>query len=451
MSEVAISRFTQLKKLVVGKTDSGLVSSLQTLVANIFILLVNILTGILTARVLGPGDKGVQAAIILWPGLLISLATVGLPNALLYHVRKSAEHAGAFLSAALSLGFLASSVSALIGVAFVPTWLSNYSSETVQVTQIYMLFIPMAVLSLIYIAVVQARGDFQTYNGLRLLQPLVTLSILILLIATGTMTAPTAAFAFLCPSVPALFWIWFRTRHLYKFSVAPFKRVYWQLFSYGLRSYSGDVLAVASSQLDKIIVVSLLSPTSMGLYTVAFSLARMLVVFQTAVASVLLPKMIGQPVAEVKSLLGRAVRVSTLVTFCAALGLMLVGPYLINFFYGDEFKGATLVFQILAVDSVLGGLAALLAQIFYALNKPELMIFRHAASLAVTIPGMLILGSKYGISGVATAVLLESVVMVLLTLSAFPTILKMSAPSLWSPKEDLMYISRLWSEWTQPR
>lgn len=451
MSGVTLSRFTQLKNLFTGKTDSGLVSSFQTLIANVVILLVNIATGILTARLLGPNDKGVQAAIILWPGLLVNLATIGLPNALLYHVKKSAQDTSAFLSAALSLGFLASLVAVFAGVVFVPEWLSNYSPETVQVAQIYMLFIPTAVLSLVYVAVIQAGGDFGLYNGLRLLQPLVTLAILALLAATGTVTAATAALAFVCPNVPALLWVWVRTRHLYQLSFAPFGRVYRQLLSYGLRSYSGDVLAVASGQLDKIIVVSLLSPVSMGLYTVAFSLARMLVVFQTAVASVLLPKMIDRPVDEVRLLLGRAVRVSTLVTFAAALGLMLVGPQLIALFYGDAFEGAALVFQILAVDSVLGGLALLLAQIFYALGRPELMIFRHAASLAVTVPGMLILGSRYGIAGVAAAVLLESVVMIVLTLSAFPTILKIPAPSLWAPKEDLRYALRLWSEWRRSR
>ena len=238
-----------------------------------------------------------------------------------------------------------------------------------------MFFIPVAVSSVIYTSVVQARGDFQSYNGFRLLQPLITLNILLFLALTGTVSAASAAFAFSCPCVPALVWLWHRTRHDYSFYRS-------RLFAASTLGCShtafaptvGTSLAIVSSQFDKIIIVSLLSSASMGLYTVAFSLARMLVVFQWAVTSVLLPKIIGQPAAEIRLLLGRAARVSTLVTFTAAVVLIAVGPHLINLFYGDAFKGGChRCFWILAVDSVLGGLAALLAQIFYALGKPELI------------------------------------------------------------------------------
>ena len=451
MSKPVVGRVQQLRQALLGRSQSGLVSSVQTTLANILVLFINILTGIITARLLGPNDKGIQAAIILWPGLLIGFSAIGLPAALLYHIRKTVDRKNAFLTAALVLGVSAGVVAAIIGVAFVPVWLGNYSAQTVRIAQIYMVFVPIAVLSTVYTSVVQADSEFQIYNGLRLLQPVVTLSVLLLLFTTGTMTAGTAALAFLCPSVPAIFWLWYRTRHLYSFSLTHFREVYRQLLSYGVRSYSGDILAIASSQFDKIVVVSLLEPESVGLYTVAFSLAKMLVVFGSAVVSVLLPRIIGRPIAEMRLLLGRAARVSTLVTALAAVVLMLIGPYLLNLFYGDAFQGAIVVFWILSVDSVLNGLAILLAQIFYALGKPELMIFRQLASLAVTVPGMLILGNSYGIAGVAAAVLLESVVMIVLTLSAFPTILKIPAPSLWAPKEDLVYVARFWADWRQRR
>lgn len=451
MSRFAAGHLRLLGRTLAGKSESGFISSFQSVIANIVILTVNVLTGIVTARLLGPNDKGVQAAIILWPGILISLSTIGLPTALLYHIKKSAARASALITVAIVLGFLVSLLTVSLGVIFVPNWLANYDTQTIRITQFYLVFVPVAVTASIYTSAVQATGNFQLYNGFRLLQPLITLSILIILALTNMLSASTAAAAFLCPALPALIWLWAHTRHLYTFSFTQFRETCHDLFSYGLRSYSGDVLAVASSQLDKVIIVSLLSPTSMGLYSVAFSLAKMLFVFEAAVVSVLLPKTIGQPITEVRALLGRAVRVSTLVTSAAAVILILIGPRLINLFYGDAFLAATIVFWILAVDSVLGGLAGLLGQVFYAVGKPEIMIFRHAISLAVTVPGMIILGGNYGIVGVASAVLLESVVMVVLTLSAFPTILKIPIPRLWAPAEDLSYLNKLWLAWRQSR
>ena len=447
MSRPLVGRMRLFRQAVVGRNQSGFITSLQGVLANVLVLVLNVLTGVITARLLGPSDKGVQAAIILWPGILISFANVGLHTALLYHIKKTEKSTGAFLSAAIVIGALTSGLAIIVGVAVVPHSLSNYSSEAVRISQLYMVFLPIAVLSNVYGSVTQARGDFRTYNGLLLLQPLVTLIVISCLVATGELTAFTAAFAFLCPSSVALLWLWLRTRHLYQISLGQVGQVYRKLLSYGLRSYSGDVLAICVSQLDKLIIVSLLTPASMGFYAVAYGLAKMLVVFEAAASSVLLPKMIGQPLEETLLLLGRTARLSTLVTLITACGLMLTGPLLIRLFYGNSFRNAVSIFWILAISSVISSLAGLLGRVFYALGRPEIMALRHLVSLVVIVPAMLILGTNYGVNGVAAAVLLEATVMLMLTLSAFPTILRIPVPRLWAPQDDLAYVSALWQDW----
>ena len=57
-------------------------ATLQTALARVLILAINMGTGIITARFLGPQGRGEQAAIILWPQLLAYLMTLGLPAAL---------------------------------------------------------------------------------------------------------------------------------------------------------------------------------------------------------------------------------------------------------------------------------------------------------------------------------------------------------------------------------
>ena len=48
-------------------------------------------TGILTARELRPWGRGELAAMILWPLLVASVTTLGVPSALIYFVRHRAE------------------------------------------------------------------------------------------------------------------------------------------------------------------------------------------------------------------------------------------------------------------------------------------------------------------------------------------------------------------------
>lgn len=447
MSRV-IGRANRLRRTLTGRAESGFVSSVQTLLANILILFVNVATGIITARALGPDGRGLQAAIILWPGLLTGVSTLGLPAALLFYVRRTGAWTASYLSAALFIGGLLGGAAALVGVVLTPVWLASYGNETVRIVQLYMLFVPVALLSLLYTGLVQGQEDFRRYNTLRLLQPLVTLALLASLALTDSMTPAGAAFAFLVPCLPATLWVWWRTRNVYRLT-RRFRAEARQLLSYGLRSYGVDLLGVFTNQIDKIMIVSLLSTASMGFYAVAFSLSRTLGVFQAATVSVLLPKLIGQPLPEIVALAGRAARLSTLITVAAAASLIVLGPHLITFFYGDSFASASLVFQLLLLDSVIGGLDWVLVQVFNATGRPGLITVRQALSLVLTVPLMYLLGATYGIVGIAAALLLGSSIRLVLTLWTFPFILKLPVPRLVLTKQDIVYLRKLWQDRVQ--
>ena len=58
---------------------------LRTIAAQLLVLALNISTGVLTARLLGPSGRGVYAAMVLWPQFIALLAAGGLPYALLYY------------------------------------------------------------------------------------------------------------------------------------------------------------------------------------------------------------------------------------------------------------------------------------------------------------------------------------------------------------------------------
>ena len=412
---------------------------MQTLFINVLILFLNVGTGILTARLLGPEGRGVQAAIILWPQLLGSTLTLGLPSALLYHLKKNSGEADKLLSASLFAGLSVGLVGAAVGWVFTPTWLSGYSVGVVTFTRLGMILVPVMLVSTSYLAVFQAREDFGFYNTLRIFQPLVSLFILVVLALTQSLTAISAAFAFMIPCVPTLAWLLIRVRRSNSLSVRNLGGAYRQLFSYGLRSYGTDLLSALSTQLDRVVIVALLTPESLGVYAVALSLARALTVFQSAVASVLFPKAVGKSVLEIVEMSGRAARISTAVTVAAAGTLAVVGPWLITFLYGQEFSDSVLLFRILLIDSVLMGLGWILAQGFNALGKPELIAVRQGISLAVTVPLMLILG-KLGIVGIAAAITVGSVVRLAMTLSAYPLLLKTPAPKLLPQLSDLSYL-----------
>jgi O-antigen/teichoic acid export membrane protein len=366
--------------------------------------------------------------------------TLGLPSALLYNLRRHPERASQLFSAALLIGTLMGGIATVIGVLFIPRWLTAYPTEVVHFAQLAMFFAPLMLLSLTFNFVLQAREEFTLYNAVRYLNPFATLLILVSLAFTRDLTPFDAALAYLLPTVPIFLWLLIRLWRLYR---PTWRGLGWaakRLTSYGVRSYGIDLLGQLSFYLDRIFVVGLLTPASMGLYTVALSLAQMLSVFQNAAVSVLFPKASGRSVEEAASLAGRAARGSVTMTALAAVGLGIFSPWALGMVYGREYLDAIPVFRLLLFVMVLSSISYVLLQTFMAVGRPGLVTIPQILGLGVSVPLLLVLVPRYGLEGVGLALLVSAAVRFVIVLASFPLILKVRVPRLLLTPADIVAI-----------
>src|SRR5580700_428741 len=138
------------------------------------------LTGPLAARLLGPEGRGILAAIQLWPGALVTLAMVGLPEALVYFGAREPGRAGEWLFTAQLIALCAACVAACIGYPIVSAALRHYNPEVVSAAHWYLLVIPLTVLIGLPGQLTRALGRFGLWNMLRILPGLAWLLILAL-------------------------------------------------------------------------------------------------------------------------------------------------------------------------------------------------------------------------------------------------------------------------------
>jgi O-antigen/teichoic acid export membrane protein len=419
----------------------GVAAIAQTLLANVFILGINFGTGVITARLLGPHGRGEQAAIILWPQVFALATTLGLPSALLYNLRRHPERASQLFSVALLIGTPMGGIATVAGVLFIPRWLTQYSPEVVHFAQWAMFTAPLVLLSLTFNFVLQAREEFALFNAVRYLNPLATLLALVSLALIHDLTPFNAALAYLAPTVPIFLWMLIRLWRLYR---PTWRGLGWaakRLTSYGVRSYGVDLVGQLSLYLDRAFVVGMLTPASMGLYTVALSLAQMLNVFPNAAVSVLFPKASGRSVEEAASLAGRAARGSLTMTALAAVGLGILSPWALSMVYGREFLDAIHVFRLLLFVMVLRSVTYVLAQTFMAVGRPGLVTIPQIAGLALSVPLLLVLVPRYGLEGVGLALLISATVRFVIVLASFPLILKLRVPRLFLTSADLAAVA----------
>lgn len=424
----------------------GVATVAQNLAANVLILGVNLITGIITARVLGPDGKGAQTAVSLWPQFLAYSLTLGLPSSLLYNLKRAPDQGARDFSASLLLGTVMGFLATGVGIVIIPRWLTDYPTEVIRLAQWSMLLAPLSLLSLVFVHVLQARGEFRHYNAARYLQPVLALSALVFLTFAGWLTPLNAALCYVLPQVPIFLWLLVRLWKIYRPVWSGLRDSFGRLFSYGLRSYGSDLLGPVTSQIDRVLVAGLLDPAALGLYVVAVSAARMLNALQVAVVSVLFPKASGRGVEEVVALTGRGARVSTLMTLLAATVLALLGPYAMGFVYGREFVEAVTVFRYLLLEAVLGGTAWVLAQAFMALGRPGTVSTMQGIGVGLGVTLMLVLVPRYGLVGAGLALLAATAVRLIFIVVSFRLILHVHAPALWPQRADFAAVARKGNE-----
>jgi len=402
---------------------------------------VNLCTGLLSAAMLGPEGRGVQAAMITGPQFLAALSTLGLHAALIYNMKHDPENEGRYLGTCLLLGVIAGAVASAIGWQLAPHWLYQYSAYDVRVSQLFMLLAPVSLLSLLLGAALEAHGRFGIANRSLYVGSFTTLAALLLMWWTGTTTPVMAACAYMLPSLLVLAYMAIMVLRDMRPVFTLRRRFVQPSLHYGLRFYGIDVLYHVSTYVDQLVVVLFLPPEDVGIYTVALSLGRILGTFQSAVTSVLFPSIAARDTQDVLQMVGLTVRVMIVVNSFAVIGGIIVGPYVLELLYGPKFAPAISVFRILLVESIVSNAARTLYSVFSGTGRPGSVTLFEIAGICVSLVAMLVLVPRFGIDGAALSLLIASCARLAAVLMGMRHILHVKLPRLIIGLADVRWVT----------
>ena len=403
------------------------------------ILILNVSTGILTARTLHPAGRGELAAMLLWPVFLATATTIGTPSALIYHLRQRAKQRAELIVSGLWMATVFGMIAASAGIFFLPHWLHQYPAPIIRWAQIFLLTLPLWSIQIVGQASLEALELFSLSNFVQMLIPVTTLVGLVSLLATHSLSPITAgiaySFAIFPTSLTILVFLWRRRGRtstlILQVSTCRL------LLGYGIRSCGIDLLGALALNIDQVLVVGLLSPQAMGSYVVVLSLSRALLLFQSAVVMVLFPRAAGRSAEEIVSMVGRAVRVTTIITAVVGAAVCLLGPTLLKLMYGSQYLSAIAALRILVLEVVIQGGVFVMAQAFMAMGRPGIVTILQAVGLSLSLPLMLVLIPRFGVSGAATALLVSTIARFGLLFAGFRIFLKSKPPDVFPRGEDL--------------
>lgn len=418
------------------RSQSSAQAFLQSAGAKLGIIGVNAATGILTARELEPAGRGELSALMLWYVFLASTLTFGVPSALTFRLRKSPEQSSDLTGAAVFLALISSAIAILIGMIGIPYWMPQYTPSALFWARVFLFNTPTASLVLIGRAAVESRGDFTSSNLSLLGPPLLTLAGLVALLVLRQFTPVNAAWCYVLGGLPFLFLLGASYYKAFHPRIRNLSATLRMLLSYGMRSYGIDLCGTMALYVDQALVIRILDPAQMGSYVVALSLSRMLNSFHAAVAMILFPRAVSQSPDAVRELTGKAVRMTTMITVPAGALIILFGPTLLTLLYGNEYRPATTILRILVVEVILAGITQVLSQAFMALGRPGVITTLQVLGLGMTVPLMLILVPRMGISAAALSLLLSTLARLAFVLWSFPSFLQLPVPNVFPKNTD---------------
>ena len=371
-------------------------------------LAVTILTGLVSAALLGASGRGVLAALLTGPAFLSGVCSIGLHAAVIYRMKEKPEDAKRYFGTALLLALAFGAAAIAIGWVLTPLWLHKYDANTIWYGRLLLLALPLTMATWTMTGAAESQGWFTFANGTLYLQNCAVLALLGLLAWTGQITPVSAAFAYMAPTVPVF--IYFLVRMLRR--VKPDFRVStWHirtLLSYGIRLYGVDLLNTFLQYSDQLIAVTILPAHLVGAYSVAQSIARLPNVISSGVSSVLFPSVAARHQGHVLEKVALSFRLVTLVSATASLGLAIVGPSLLLLIYGPSFAPAITPMRILLVATTISNGTAILYQAYAASGRPGFVTLCEAFGLLTSLPLMALLATFFGADGVATAVLIAA-------------------------------------------
>ncbi|OXS58282.1 hypothetical protein B1A99_13800 [Cohnella sp. CIP 111063] len=424
----------------------GLVQTmLRTSATNFLMMAIATLTSIVTARMFGVVGKGELSAILFWPTLLAGLVGFGLPTSLIYNLKQSQAAGGGELVRA---GFLfqipVSLIAGFVAWQGLPIWLADYPEPVVRTARWFTaLMLPTILAANLVAALAQSANRFNVYNGVRLFGPLLNLLGLLALWTAGHLSLVSAAAVFLGTSALVLLWSLYGMRDALRidwFGRLRNTSAAKALFGYGSKVFGVELLGTLYSQFDKLVILSMLTAKDLGLYTVVYALSRVFNVVQTAVSSVVFPRVTGLDKTRIVDTVGRAFRLSLLVMAIVLVPSLFIGRFLMGLLFGEPFLEAASAFYLLSVECIIGGGSWILASAFNAAGRPGLVLVRQAISLAATIGLFFIFTPLYGLNGIALALLIGAVIRLTVTLVAMKMAFGVKAGSLLFDKNDLGFL-----------
>jgi O-antigen/teichoic acid export membrane protein len=381
---------------------------LRTVSATAIILACGVVTGLISARSLGPTGRGELATITVWASTFLYAGTLGLAEAVVYFAAaQPALRARVWMTAQVGAVILGVLVTAAGWIA-IPLFFSGSDPTLAGWIRWYLLLWAVPCMSsLCACSWLQGVGRLRAFNVSRTLVHVVNAMGFLALLLAGEASVWHFASALLVGNAAT----WLLAVALGPWreisAAAPSRELAGRMLHYGIRVQVGNWSNTANVRLDQLVLSLLATPAALGTYVVAVTYANLVLTLPGSAMLVMLPELIREHrMGTGRACVTRWYRRVLWTSAAGAAAAGVSGIYLVPLLFGDAFAPAVPLLALLAPATVILGMNQILATAFQAVDRPEIGSAAEVVALVVTATLLFVLLPRYGMYGAALTSLL---------------------------------------------
>jgi len=393
-----------LSKIVDLRSFTGQVSLVMG--TNIVIAAFGFVTGILSARLLGPTGRGELAAIQTFPSFIAAVAMLGMPEAVVFFISRKPHKSGELLASALAVVAIFLIPIYGLGWFLLPVFLKTQDPQVLLAARIYLAGVMIAFTANgIPHQLLRAVGSWKPWNLIRILPNVIWLITLLSALILSPMANPVRlSQIFIVGQWFILLPTWILVKkHLVqpvKINIQHFK----PMLRYGLPVALSLIPQTLNLRMDQILMAAFLPPAQLGQYVVAVSWSAATSPILNAVGPVLFPTLgaLSDPAKKARLLSAITLRFGLLV-IVITIAISVITPAMIPMLFGGQFQQAVTPAIILVVANAVLSLNTLFTEALKGMGLTGKVLTADLIGLAATAILLLVLIPRYGITGAAVA------------------------------------------------
>lgn len=388
-----------------GQPQSLFARMFDVTVINYLTLCMNLATGILTARVLGPSQKGIYYAVNSWVGMIGYVAGLGIAQAFVWYYNGHVDKRKIF-KRTLLLGMSIITVSSGIGGVLVWFPLHRLGHVAVVWAAIGVAMLPVGTLFGLCTSYLMVRGRVRAYNQIRLLQGISVTFGIVTLACTNHLSLTSYFMCLYITSLSAIVVcavVTFREFHRESPPTSSYIPSTRQFMKKSFAYFVPSLSSLFNARLDQMICTLWLTQRDIGLYGVSTASLDILGSVIGAFSIVFYPAMAQSDKDTITTKGNKAFRLYVMLSGVAVVCIISLSHGVLAILYGKQYVAAYPIVVGLAPTAVFSGLISILYQGFFSLGKPYYATITETVGAGSGAILIWILAPHFGAVGVSIA------------------------------------------------